>query len=94
MCRTLCTIINRHVDGTATTMTRNHIRASIVCVVKTKTGKRLDIPVANRLKDSLDAWLPNTTSMNLYRRLWACRWTQQHFPSSCAKHTALIKADK
>ncbi|WP_165792426.1 tyrosine-type recombinase/integrase [Thalassospira lohafexi] len=52
-------------SGDVRTMTRNHIRANIVSVVQSKTGKRLDIPVANRLKDSLDAWLPNTNSMNL-----------------------------
>ncbi|WP_430475183.1 tyrosine-type recombinase/integrase [Thalassospira lucentensis] len=52
-------------SGDVRTMTRNHIRSNIVSVIQSKTGKRLDIPVANRLKDTLDAWLPKTTSMNL-----------------------------
>ncbi|MAL41433.1 MULTISPECIES: tyrosine-type recombinase/integrase [Thalassospira] len=52
-------------SGDVRTMTRNHIRSNVVSVVQSKTGKRLDIPVANRLKDALDAWLVNTNSMNL-----------------------------
>ena len=56
-------------SGDVRTMTRNHIRENVVSVVQRKTGKRLDIPVSNRLKQALDAWLGNTNSMNLVSSL-------------------------